>query len=110
MPISSRKAALPISDRRPSTSPVTPLPVGLSKPLTSARCDAALLRRFDDRGAERVLARPLEAGGEAQKLVLGDAGRRLDRRHRRPALGQRAGLVDDKRVDLLHALERLGVA
>ena len=34
---------------------------------------------------------------------------RDDRRHRRPALGQRAGLVDDERVDLLHALERLGV-
>jgi hypothetical protein len=34
---------------------------------------------------------------------------RLDRNHRGLAFGERAGLVDDKRIDLLHALERLGI-
>ena len=42
-------------------------------------------------------------------LVLGEARGRHDRGHSRLALGQRAGLVDDQRVDLLHALQRLGV-
>ena len=35
--------------------------------------------------------------------------RGIDRDHLRLAFGQRAGLVDDQRVDLLHALQRLGV-
>ena len=63
----------------------------------------------DDRLGERVLAGALDAGGEAQDLVLRKAFGRHDRGHGRPALGQRAGLVDDERVDLLHALQRLGV-
>jgi hypothetical protein len=28
---------------------------------------------------------------------------------RRPAFGQRAGLVDDQRIDFLHVLERFGI-
>ena len=73
------------------------------------RGDAALLRGVDDGERERMLAGALDAGREAQDLGLGEALRRDDRRHRRLALGQRAGLVDDERVDLLHALQRLGV-
>ena len=51
----------------------------------------------------------LDAGGEPQHLVLVEAWRRHDRDDLRLAFGQRAGLVDDERVDLLHALERLGI-
>jgi hypothetical protein len=56
-----------------------------------------------------MLARPLDAGGKAQDARLVEALGRRDRDHLRLALGQGAGLVDHERVDLLHALERLGV-
>ena len=69
----------------------------------------ALLRvRHDGRG-QRVLAGPLDAGKLLQHVVRVEAGGRLDVDHLRPAFGERAGLVDDQRVDLLHPLERLGV-
>ena len=89
--------------RRPR--PRTPLPVIDSKARRRAERDAALARApRDDRGGQRMLAAPLEAGRQAQQ--------RRPRRRRRPAstvdqrrlaLGQRAGLVDDQRVDLLAA-------
>ena len=41
-------------------------------------------------------------------IGLRHAWRRHDRDDLRLALGQRAGLVHDQRVDLLHALQRLG--
>ena len=63
----------------------------------------------DDRLGQRMLAGALDAGGKAQQLALVEAWRRHDRGHARPAFGQRAGLVDDQRVDLLHPLQRLGV-
>ena len=56
-----------------------------------------------------MLARLLHAGRKAHDLRLVEARRRQHRRDRGLALGQRAGLVDDERIDLLHALERLGV-
>jgi hypothetical protein len=71
---------------------------------------AARQRVPHDRLSERVLARLLEARREAQQFGLGHA---LDRQHGhdlRPAAGQRAGLVDHQRVDLLQRLERLGAA
>ena len=73
------------------------------------RRDALLLRGGDDGHRERMLARPLDAGRKAQDLGLGEARRRHDGGDRGLALGQRAGLVDDERVDLLHVLQRLGV-
>ena len=73
-----------------------------------ARCRARSCRR-DDRGRQRMLARPLEAGRQPQQLGFVEARRRHDGGDLRLAFGQRAGLVDDERVDLLHPLERLGV-
>ena len=55
-----------------------------------------------------MLAERLDRGGPAQKVVLA-ARDRLHRDDLGPALGQRAGLVDDQRVDGLEALQRLGV-
>ena len=49
------------------------------------------------------------AGGEPQHLGFLDAVGGHDRDQLRLALGQRAGLVDDQRVDLLQQLERFGV-
>ena len=95
--------------RRPSTVPSAPLPVGESKSVDRRRRDALLLGRGDDGDGERMLAGPLDAGGQAQDLGLREALRRHDGRDGRLALGQRAGLVDDERVDLLHVLQRLGV-
>ena len=71
--------------------------------------EAALVGRADDGRAERVLAAALEACGEPEQFVLVDALGGEDRGHRRLALGQGAGLVDDERVDLLEPLQRLGV-
>src|SRR5215207_1460722 len=71
--------------------------------------DPALLRRLYDGDREWMLARPFDARSQAQDLLLGEALGRYYRRHGRLALGERAGLVDHKGVDLLHALERLGV-
>ena len=48
--------------------------------------------------------------GERQQIVLGPLARRHDRDDARPAFGQRAGLVDHERIDLLQALQRLGRA
>ena len=110
MPCSRRNAALPITTRRPSTMPIAPLPVGRvevrdrRRAPARARCAAATIAR-----ASGCSLRALDAGGEPQHLVLVERRRRHDRRHRRLALGQRAGLVDHQGVDLLHALERLGV-
>ena len=56
-----------------------------------------------------MLAAAFETGGKAQHLILVEPFGRLDRDHCGLALGERAGLVDDKRIDLLHALKRLGV-
>ena len=89
--------------------PVTPLPVTASKSLGLGERRAALLGAAHDRRGQRMLAARLEAGGQAQQLVLGPAPRRPRRESARLAFGQRAGLVDDQRVDLLQALERLGV-
>ena len=79
------------------------------EPARLRELQAALLGSGDDRRRERMLARPLEAGGEPQQLVLVDARGRHQRGHLGLALGQRAGLVDHQRVDLGEALERLGV-
>ena len=94
--------------RRPT--PVTPLPTGESKSAASASVEAALAapprrwpRPADARcrapGWRRAAAarspRPRRAACTAATLGL--------------AFGQRAGLVDDERVDLLEALQRLGV-
>ena len=55
-----------------------------------------------------MLAAALETCGQTQQFGFLDAGRGLDRHDARLALGERAGLVDHQRVDLLQALQRLG--
>ena len=50
--------------------PVTPLPDGEAKPLTASEIDFALGGRRDDGRGERMLARPLDAGGKPQQDVL----------------------------------------
>ncbi len=51
----------------------------------------------------------LDTGREAQQLRIIKAGSRPNGRYLRPALGQCARLVDDDRVDLFEALQRLGI-
>ena len=63
----------------------------------------------DDRGRERVLAALLEACGEAQHFVLVDPADGAHGDDLRLAFGQRAGLVDHERVDLLEPLQRFGI-
>ena len=73
------------------------------------KLDLALGGRFDDGLAERMLAAALDAGREPQHFGFIEAIGRLDRDDLRLAFGQGAGLVEDERVDRLHALQRLGV-
>ena len=63
---------------------------------------------IDDRQRERMLGGPLDRGGKPQQFGFVEAGRRHDLGDGRPAFGQRAGLVDDERVDFFHMLERYG--
>ena len=56
-----------------------------------------------------MLARLLEAGGQPEQLRFVLAGHGHDRDHPGLSLGERAGLVDDQRIDPLEDLERLGV-
>jgi hypothetical protein len=52
-----------------------------------------------------VFARPLKACRQRQNVGFGQSGGGDNSRHPRLAFGQRAGLVDDQSIDLLHALE-----
>ncbi len=69
-----------------------------------------MLRLADDGLGQRVFGRLLDRGGDAQHLVLGEALGRHDGGDGGTALGERAGLVDDERVDLLKPLQRRGIA
>jgi hypothetical protein len=51
-----------------------------------------------DRLCERMLAAGVEARGELQQLGFAEAGGRNGRTERRTPLGERAGLVDEKRI------------
>ena len=88
-----------------------------NRPLASRRVevgdigdgDLSLLGSRHDRARKWVLRSLLHAGCEPQNSFL-DKSRRSDNPgHSRFAFGQRPGLVDHQRVDLLHSLERLGV-
>ena len=108
----SREEGARCRERRggPRQMPTAPLPVGESKSATGARRMPRSLGGAHDR------LRRAGARWRARRWPRG-AGRRLpskpsagdDGRDGRPPFGQRAGLVDDERVDLLHALQRLGV-
>ena len=109
MPRSASIAALPSATARPSTVPVTPLPVTASKSRASAQRQAARLGAAHDRLGQRMLGPALERGGEPQHLRLVVPGLGQHRDELGLADGQRAGLVDDQRVDRGEGLERLGV-
>ena len=103
------KPALPSATLRPSTLPATPLPVGESKSarVRQRRC-CARARPPRSRAPTDVRSRaPALAARRSTSASPTRAGD--DRDDLRLAFGQGAGLVDDQRVDLLHALQRLGI-
>ena len=93
----------------PSTVPIAPLPVGESKSVTGV-VETHAPPRPHDYGAPADAHLPVRRSRRAAEYRLGlkPAGRH-DGCDRGLALRQRAGLVDDERVDLLHALQRLGI-
>ena len=62
-----------------------------------------------NRRGQRVLAGDFDAGGQPEHLPFVLARHRHDRDHAWLSLGERAGLVDDERVDAFQNLERLGI-
>ena len=96
--------------RRPSTVPRHALARSATRSPTPRGSDAARARRprRSPRASGCSLPRS-SAAASAQHVVFVDAGRRRDRDQARLALGQRAGLVDDQRVDFPQQLDRLGV-
>ena len=108
---SSISALLPSAAVLPPTVPVTPLPVTASKCSAACRFDAALGRTVEDRFGQADA--PTPSPGWPRRAAPSSSSKRLSRDHigqLRPAFGQRAGLVDDQRIDLGEALQRLGVA
>ena len=110
-PSSVISASLPSATLRPSTVPLTPLPVTTAKSRRRrrARCRArARPRRWRRPADARCPARALAARRSSSASVT--PGAATDRHEARLAFGQRAGLVDDQRVDVAQALDRLRVA
>jgi hypothetical protein len=103
-----RNTALPRTIALAFDLPRRPCRSAESKSVTGGKSRPALRRRLDDRQRQRMLARRSTLAARRRRSSLGEAVRR-QRWSRRAALGERAGLVDDQRVDLLHPLQRLGV-
>lgn len=89
------------SERTPADRRIEVLHVG--------RLDVPILGLFHDSAGEGVLAGAFDAGGQPQHLGIRDSLSRDYGHDLRLAFGQRARLVDDQRIDALHALERFGV-
>ena len=105
MPSARQEPALPTTSPRPSTDAAwTPRPAIASN---SVACGAVECPRVaasaDDGRAERVLASRARRPRPGQQLVLGHAGGGDDSRDARPPERERAGLVEDDRVDALRA-------
>ena len=62
-----------------------------------------------DCGGQRVFTRTLQGGGQTEQVELCDRIEGFDGDDFRFALGQRARLVDNERVDFLEAFQRFGV-
>ena len=90
---------LPTVTARPSTVPRTPWPGDRLERLDCPTDQAAVGRRLDHRGAQRVLARPLQRCRQVEDVVLRHAVGGQDRRHGGPAQRQGAGLVEHDGVD-----------
>ena len=78
--------------------------------LSRPTAQAAVGRRLDHRGAQRMLARPLQRCRQVEDVVLRHAIGRQDRRHGGPAQREGAGLVEHDGVDAPGRLERLAAA
>ena len=99
----------PMATVRPSTVPVTPLPVTDAKFVTS---DMPMFRSpapRDNGCGERMFAHMFETRGQAQQRGRVNSWLGLDRHELGLALGERAGLVHDDRRHLLEHFERLGI-
>ena len=103
---------LPSATAWPSTSPVTPLPVIGRKSVRFRRAASSRSRAAATMAAASGCSLDRsDRCRERQQVVLGPvAGAVHDRDHARLALGQRAGLVDDQRIDLFQPLQRFGGA
>src|SRR3546814_19676328 len=71
--------------------------------------EAPVFGRLDDRGRQWMFAAALEARGNPEEVLLLEAVRDFNGDDRGLAFGQRPGLVDAERVDLLHPFNRLGI-
>ena len=70
---------------------------------------ALRLGALDDRFGQRMLGPAFQRCGQRQKVRLGHIAQRHRVGQLRLAHRQRAGLVDDQRIDSRHAFQRLGV-
>jgi hypothetical protein len=77
--------------------------------LNFGKCNFSLGCRGDDGGSQRMFACTFDTGRKAQYVLFVDSFSRDDGNSFRLTLGKRARLVDNERVDLLHALQRLGI-
>ena len=110
----SRNPARPTRTRRPSTTAGDALPGGRSRSAVRRRIvrPRALDCLAHDRVGERMLGSALGRGGQREQLVLVQVRRRRRTTSvtRRPALGERAGLVEHDHPHGAEPLESLGVA
>jgi hypothetical protein len=105
----SISALLPSAAAWPSTVPVTPLPVTASKPGCFG-LHAAVGSAFQDRFGERMFRAPLQLAASAAPAPHRSVRWTITSVSFGLAFGQRAGLVDDQRVDLGEAFQCLRVA
>ena len=110
MPRSRIRPALPSATTRPFDLAADALAGERTKASWLGQGQPALLCRGDDGGGQRMLAGALDRSGSCQQIALRPLARRHHRDHARPAFGQRAGLVENERIDALQTLQRLGRA
>jgi hypothetical protein len=67
---------------------------------------AEAARLGDEQACQRVLARPLGGGGQAEQVVLAPRAARDAVAQLGPPFGQGAGLVEGERIDPRQPLER----
>src|SRR3546814_16693283 len=72
--------------------------------------NTARVRSGRHRCTKRMLAAPFHSGGEWEQFLFGDPTVRRDRDEIGLSHRQRAGLVDDRRINCLKRLERFGIA
>src|SRR5207248_4839147 len=108
IPFSSMSCALPSNTASPAIDPRTPLPLNDSKSFTSCSATPSALARSVIACASGCSERfsRLAAYPSTRPCNANDSDDDLQTRF---AFGQRAGLVDNERIDLFHELQRFGV-